>query len=177
MHNVCMEEIICTHPHTGAKTCRACYSSMRTANKQTAEDVYERRVIRQEGCWDWNGWKDGHGYAAIEVGGRNRIKIKAHRFSYERAYGPAPEGYDIDHLCRNPSCTRPDHLEAVTHAENCRRGAHGMLITHCPQGHEYTPENTWYDKGSRVCRQCKVERSRVYYHTVAKYRERPRGTV
>lgn len=34
---------------------------------------------------------------------------------------------------------------------------HNMRIkTHCPSGHEYTPENTVFNtKGSRVCRQCK----------------------
>jgi hypothetical protein len=29
----------------------------------------------------------------------------------------------LDHLCRRCECVRPDHLEAVTNAENIRRGA------------------------------------------------------
>lgn len=31
-------------------------------------------------------------------------------------------GLEFDHLCRNKLCVRPDHLEAVTHTENVRRG-------------------------------------------------------
>lgn len=35
--------------------------------------------------------------------------------------------------------------------------------THCPQGHEYTQENTRMDDGSRKCRECIRVRSRAYY--------------
>jgi hypothetical protein len=48
----------------------------------------------------------------------------------------------------------PEHLEPVTHAENVRRYAE--TITHCVRGHEFTPENTHIQKGTRVrrCRAC-----------------------
>lgn len=36
--------------------------------------------------------------------------------------GPIPDGLQLDHLCRNPSCVNPAHLEIVTGAENIRRG-------------------------------------------------------
>jgi len=35
--------------------------------------------------------------------------------------------------------------------------------THCPQGHEYTPENTMTFNGMRSCRQCMNERSGRYH--------------
>lgn len=36
-------------------------------------------------------------------------------------------------------------------------------ITHCPHGHEYTPENSFQDsKGRRRCRTCRRERNRLY---------------
>jgi hypothetical protein len=45
----------------------------------------------------------------------------SHRFSYQTMVGDIPVGYEVDHLCRVRNCVRPDHLEAVTVAENRRR--------------------------------------------------------
>lgn len=48
--------------------------------------------------------------------------IYAHRLSYELFVGPIPDGYELDHLCRNRGCVNPAHLEAVTHRVNVLRG-------------------------------------------------------
>lgn len=69
-----------------------------------------------------------------------------HRVSYESVKGPIPEGLVIDHLCRQRSCVRPDHMEPVTLKVNVLRGssifAKRARQTHCQNGHEFTPENT-----------------------------------
>lgn len=79
----------------------------------------------------WTGTRDRAGYGAFRpVYGENMKK--AHRFAYEAVKGPIPEGYEVDHLCRVRSCVRPDHLEAVTRAENLRR----MRNDICPLGHQ-----------------------------------------
>lgn len=35
----------------------------------------------------------------------------------------------------------------------------GKRITHCPYGHEYSDQNTYLYRGSRMCRQCRTRRS------------------
>jgi hypothetical protein len=114
------------------------------------------------GCWPWTGRLLRSGYAQIKVEGRN---LMAHRFAYEDAVGPIPEGMTLDHLCRVRSCCRPSHLEPVTPRENTLRGE-SMAAIHarrdcCVNGHMYMPENTLtYPGRPRVCRECKNERNR-----------------
>lgn len=86
---------------------------------------------------------------------------------YVENFGPLPEGWTVDHLCRQCACVNLDHLEAVTQAENVRRtveaGTHVSLRrkaqTHCNRGHEFTEENTRWKKcgEGRYCKQCKRE--------------------
>jgi hypothetical protein len=117
-------------------------------------------VVVAGGCWQWLGARGGSGsaYGVFGKGGRGNSGY-AHRWSYEHFVGPIPDGYDIDHLCRNPTCVNPAHLEAVPHRENLRRGdtfaAANAAKTHCKHGHEFTEENTYItSSGSRSCRRC-----------------------
>jgi len=111
-------------------------------------------------CWLWKGRLSKEGYANVTYKG----KLKgSHVHFYEYYIGPVPEGLELDHWCRNRHCVRPGHLEAVTHQENMLRGntivAKFAMTTHCPQGHEYTPENTYVNpKGSRLCITCRQEK-------------------
>lgn len=126
---------------------------------------YASRIqIAETGCWMWTGAKSGSSgkvqYGTVRlVGG---IRTGAHRAVYAEVRGPIPEGLDIDHLCRVTLCVNPDHLEPVTHRENLRRGVQGQA-THCRQGHEFTPENTYLRRGKnegwRDCRTCMKERT------------------
>lgn len=83
-----------------------------------------------------------------------------HRVVYTELVGPIPEGYDVDHLCRNTLCCNPLHLEAVSRQENIRRGV-GNVKTHCKAGHELTADNR-YENGGR-CVACKRDRERKRY--------------
>lgn len=103
------------------------------------------------------------GYGKFQAARRQYL---AHRFAYELAYGPIPDGMVIDHVkgkgCTNKHCVAPLHLEAVTQAENMRRGevftARPPLKIHCPKGHPYSGDNVRLaPQGRRVCRACARE--------------------
>lgn len=114
-----------------------------------------------DACIEWEGARlpKGYGFFTVVAGTRGKHSIYAHRLAYELLVGPIPPGFCIDHLCRNPSCVNPAHLEAVTHAENVRRGLAGAVQrakTHCPHGHAYDEENTYINaRGFRFCRACR----------------------
>lgn len=126
-------------------------------------------------CWLWLAAQNGQGYGVFRL--PDRRNVRAHRWAYEALVGPIPDRLQLDHLCRIRHCVNPAHLEIVTNAENARRGLPGdrslrkVLITHCPQSHEYTEVNTYYEpqNGARQCRECRRERSRK---AAAKAKER-----
>lgn len=100
------------------------------------------------GCWEWSGpLNNGYGW----YGGK-----LAHRRTYTELVGSIPAGLELDHLCRNPPCINPEHLEPVTRQENINRRF--VLQTHCKNGHEFSPANTYVPKpGRRVCRRCTAD--------------------
>lgn len=75
-------------------------------------------------CWAWQGSRDADGYGLTSANGQ---RARAHRLYYIERCGDIPDGLELDHLCRQPDCVNPDHLEAVTHAENMRRGKNTKL--------------------------------------------------
>lgn len=112
-------------------------------------------------CLVWTGAVNTKGYPCFAIDGVSQL---AHRLAYEDARGPIPEGYTIDHKCRVRSCVNPDHLEAVTVAENLRRArvAGGLQLGgECASGHEMDEANTYHHpRGHLECRQCRREKNR-----------------
>jgi hypothetical protein len=118
------------------------------------------RRVSETGCWEWTGPLHKKGYAHVSADSKC---LKVHRVAYEEWVGPIPEGLTIDHLCKNKRCFNPEHLEAVTNAENVKRsagphrGGRNKGKTHCKDGHELTPENTYVHHAKRgVMRRCKT---------------------
>lgn len=77
----------------------------------TPEDRFWKKVDKSAACWVWTGSRDRKGY------GKGNGCL-AHRFSYELAYGPIPQGMQVDHTCHNPPCVNPEHLRLADNAQN-----------------------------------------------------------
>ncbi len=109
-------------------------------------------------CWVSSLAANKNGYTRIQVKREGRTAPElSHRVSYEVLVGPIPDGLVLDHLCRNPPCVNPDHLEPVTLRENFMRGEHPLAVAArtntCLQGHSL--DDVYVNKnGSRRCRIC-----------------------
>lgn len=123
--------------------------------------------ISKKDCWVWKRARNNFGYAQIR---KNYKVVYVHRLIFETIKKKIPKGIELDHLCKNPPCVNPAHLEPVTHAENCARGNQGQWQKRkkfCKAGHPYSKQNTIFlilnnQKKSRVriCRICKLSNGR-----------------
>lgn len=116
------------------------------------------KVLIGDGCWEWIAGRNHQGYGQFHDAPRHQVQ--AHRFAYEWIVGPIPDGLELDHLCSNKPCVRPDHLEPVTALINQRR----WYPSRCPQGHTYdTVYRTAKGYVGRRCKTCDAA-------TTARYR-------
>jgi len=92
--------------------------------KRSPAALHERYTLDDlTGCWNWNGFKDSHGYGRVNIQGEHF----AHRYVYQQTRGCIPVGMELDHLCCNRGCVNPDHLEPVTETTNIRRSTVAKL--------------------------------------------------
>lgn len=112
------------------------------------------------------GSRNRDGYVQITLAGKRRTG--AHRWAYELLVGPIPAGLTLDHLCRQPSCVNPEHLEPTTQRENNLRAPTSLTTvnvakTLCAHGHPYDEANTYHmPNGGRDCRKCICRRAMEY---------------
>lgn len=123
-------------------------------------EIVERHIMPEpmSGCWLWlaalRSEKTGYGSCWFQ-----KKQYLAHRFVFQCVKGRIPKGKVLDHICRVRRCVNPDHLEPVTQQTNLLRGVGLAAVnaqkTHCPRGHEYSPENLLnLATGERSCREC-----------------------
>lgn len=119
--------------------------------------------ITENNCWEWKKSRDKAGYGKVSIKHAKsgvHLQTSAHRVYYQLLNGFIDRSLVIDHLCENPPCINPDHLEAITQRENNARGtgltANNLRKTKCDNGHDYTKENTGIHEktGWRYCRIC-----------------------
>jgi|SRR3990167_5523638 len=131
-------------------------------------------------CWEWKLYRNEDGYGKIKRNGKTYV---AHRYIFTLLKGNIPLGKELDHLCKNRSCVNPEHLEAVDHLENVRRGDamkprkpwkrknlkrvnpnNKNTKLFCKNGHSFS-DNAYdrHDGKGRNCRLCVRQRSKDSY--------------
>ena len=121
-------------------------------------------------------WLRRNGHTA-DSDGRWRINaateadIRAH---YAGRTAPPPlrpcavEGCDRLQMSRRAKVCKLHHDRMRKQGSYERRepGENQRSKTHCPHGHEYTPENTYrYADGRRRCRRCRIAQAAAYRQT------------
>lgn len=90
-----------------------------------------------------------------------RADFQVHTLVLLAFVGPCPDSMEGCHRNDDPRDNRAVNLRWDTRSANVldsvRNGTHHMARrTHCPQGHEYAPENTYlYPGNRRACRACR----------------------
>lgn len=124
---------------------------------------FSKYILIGEECWEWTAYKDAHGYGRFWLG--NGKRGTASRAAWRLFVGPIPPGFEVDHVCKNPSCVNPTHLRAITKSENL--GNRNLAKTHCRNGHPLDDDNILsemvHGKKARRCKICRQRRKRDEY--------------
>jgi hypothetical protein len=156
--------------------------AVKTISQELAKRLMPRILLGTEkrpgnGCWvrriELN-TVTGYSQVRVRIDGKPSF-FYAHRISYTYYKGPIPDGLTIDHLCSNPACIRPSHLEAVTHRVNVLRGRCPAAVNAakelCELGHELTPVGP----NKRRCMECARLKARARYQRLKAERLTNRG--
>ena len=136
--------------------------------------ILARANVAPGGCWEIKTNLDTKGYAMVRVfdGHRPLHSLRCHRALYEILHGKIPVGLVIDHKCRNPSCCNPEHLRAVTLAQNNTENSlswsgKNKSKASCHLGHPLYGDNLRIRESKptvRVCIACEKARSLKNYY-------------
>lgn len=127
------------------------------------EQRFWSKVDKTAACWIWTASVDAKGYGRFALGSREDGIALAHRAAWWLTYGVWPTGV-LDHLCFNPACVNPAHLDDISTRENTLRGESGRpwRERRCRRGHDWSdPRNVrMRSDGRHECRECARQRKR-----------------
>lgn len=108
-------------------------------------------------CWLWTGCKNDTGYGYVRLRG-TRSLVRVTRLAYVLCVGLIPDGLVLDHLCRNPACVNPNHLQPVSDSVNTNRGLAARWTGRCRRGHDWSTNKRGFThgKGKRRSYRCKT---------------------
>ena len=107
---------------------------------------------------------DEYGYPLVVLTrNKKRRTRRVHLLVIEAFHGARPDGMVARHVNGDNTDNRAVNLAWGTPSQNVldqvEHGTHHCARkTHCPQGHEYSAENTYVYRGLRGCRRCHADR-------------------
>lgn len=124
----------------------------------------------EDACHPWGGNCNEAGYGVIRYRGEYYIVTRA--VMTVELGRELTSDERVLHTCDNPPCANRRHLYIGDPKRNAldrkERGRHWRdrtpPKTHCKNGHEYTPENTYMTKTGRSCITCRREANERYYN-------------
>lgn len=78
------------------------------------EELRLRVEVDDNDCWNW-AKRLKNGYPIVKWG---KSQAQVHRLSLEAKHGKPLGTQAAHHICANPACVNPDHLQPVTHRDN-----------------------------------------------------------
>lgn len=93
------------------------------------------------------------------LGSAENFKCKCGSVASQWAYNNSSMEELVDKIGRRYSRNFDDYSPMCS---PCHAKMDRALITHCPQNHEYTEDNTIIDAGKRKCKTCVYGRNRSY---------------
>ncbi len=137
-------------------------------NDLNLQDMFDRCLVDQNGCWIWQGYVEKSGHIRVRNQGK---RIGIHVFTYQLVYGPIPDGWEVHHKCITPSCCNPEHLMACSKRDHYDQhiGTHKSPSEFCKK----CGANDWYQskslkKQGRTCKPCQLKRQRDPNHVPKK---------